>query len=112
MTVPMSTKDRIIGIMNRSVRNSVPESVVLLLFFRRSISTLAWISCSVMSGSTASYSSLVVALDNNPTIATATDFCALIQPVVGGAFTVVGPRTAFTHNYDHPLLPFKLTNAT
>ena len=89
MTVPMSTKDRIIGIMNRSVRNSVPESVVLLLFFRRSISTLAWISCSVISGSAASYSSLVVALDNNPTIATATGFCALIQPVVGGAFLMV-----------------------
>ena len=49
----------------------------------------------------------MLAQDNNPTITTAANFGALIQPVVDGAFLMVGPRTAFTHNYDHPLLPFQ-----
>jgi len=56
--VTISTKLRIIGIINSRVRNSVPESVVEDLFFRRSISTLACISCSVTSGCSATRYSL------------------------------------------------------
>ena len=48
MTVPISTKLIMMGIIKRSVRNSVPERVVLALDFSRSISTRAWINSSVM----------------------------------------------------------------
>jgi hypothetical protein len=54
--------------------STLPAFVMGVGIFRRSISTLACINCSVMSFSAAThYDSLMASLDNNPAVAVATD---------------------------------------
>ena len=86
MIVPKITKHKIMGRTNKRVKNSVPDSVVELLAFSRSISTLACINSSVMLRSSANCQWIVemghiIFIDDGPAIMVNMPHCILAVPL-------------------------------